>query len=191
MIVNKPLRESFNFQKFTLESMKTSMIVLYVLVSLCLVFSFTALIVATRNGSLFPSTASNTTSSVTPQPTSTGTQTPTPTNLPGELKLNVKESSRIENGLNKIVYSVTLENQGPNNITVNYSQFYLQLYVSRAIYVLERGTVSPQNSGSITLQPHSTSNIQLIFQFATTVSNGMDYVKPTYALQFSGNAIIR
>ena len=105
--------------------MKTSVVILYVLVSLSLVFSLTALIIVAGNNFFTPSGPSDTqTYTTTPQPTSTNTITPTPTPTSttalNEVTFNYSVSSQ-----NKDIFIVSLEYQGESNITINYSQFLL------------------------------------------------------------------
>ena len=158
------------------------MVVLYVLVSLCLVFSLTSLIIVTGNGSVPSDFWSTLTSAVKPEPTEeTVIITPSPTsntNYNGITYSYTVENYRI--------FTVNLHYSGEKEIKINYSQFYLHLSASRMIYTVYEGSASPQNNGTVTLGPtHRTEEIQLIFFFNPSYFNGMDIVPMQYELKLS------
>jgi hypothetical protein len=180
--------------------MKTSIVVLYVMVSLSLALSLTAVIlIATDNNSLAPSLGPESTpdSIYTAQPTKTPSPTnkltPVPTASNVEVTVSYVESSRQEvtSDTTKVTLTVTATIDQGDTITINYSQFRLQLYTTRMIVLVIRGTVDPQNSGSVTLSPSKpTQDFQLIFEFPTTSFNGMDEGYTCYEFQYTGPATI-
>ncbi len=120
---------------------------------------------------------------------------PTPTQPPQtDLTLSYTETSRVENnGRTKITLTIDVKYISGSTTTIDYSQFYLGLYVGRHIYWLGYGTAEPQNSGSFTLGPlHQKQTFQLIFEFPTTHNNGMDGERSTvYQLGYNGAATIQ
>jgi hypothetical protein len=180
--------------------MKHQIAILYVLVSLCLAVSLATLLLVAQNNGVFdpskPSNISTTYPSTTPTPgTSNDRYTINPTNPPatpfaGELTLSASENKQdLGDDRIKVTYTITAQYSGGNNITINYSQFYLELYAPRMIFYMPRGTVNPQNSGTIHLGPaHSSETFQIIYQFGTAISNGMDQTTAVYQLKFNGTA---
>lgn len=180
--------------------MKSSIAVLYILVSLCLVFSLTALlIVANDHGYFEPINPTNTPAPYAPAPSTTYSAEPTPiqesTPPPSPantvLTINYEETSREENNdWAKITLTVTATYQSGDQITIDYSQFYLNLYVFR-LYPLSDGTTNYPNTGTITLGPHhTTQTFKLTYEYGTTGFNGMDPSRVYYQLACHSTATI-
>jgi hypothetical protein len=190
--------------------MKSSTVILSVLVTLSLVISLTALLlVATQNNNsltpnpptptltITPTTPQYTTPTITdspPSPTPTITPEPTPTTPPPqtELTLLYEEIDRVENnGITKVTLTIDLNYTSGPPITIKYSQFCLQLGVWRTLIYFGAGTVETQNSGSFTLDSsHKIQTFQLTFEFQTMGHNGMDPAKHWYQLYYDGPAVI-
>jgi hypothetical protein len=167
--------------------MKPSIVVLYFLVSISLVFSLATFVIVAQDHGLFaPSTPSNT-------PKVQVTSTPNPTQTPTELNISYTQSPKedLNNGLSKVTYAMSVTYQKGSPITVNYSNFYLQLSAPRMGIVLPAGTVAPQNSGTLTLSSsHPTEVFELMFEFPTTSFNGMDQATTYYGLYYNGAATV-
>jgi hypothetical protein len=161
--------------------MKTTTIVLLVLVSLSLVFSLTSLIIVeSQNGFRF--------SGSTPV-RNVPTTTPIPSN---RLSISYNESSKEEIGSSTFV-TLTLNATYINgsDITLSDSQFYLGLYVYRMTFRMPQNTVSPINNGTFTLGlSHTTQIFELSFEFPTISFNGMDNTGTRYDLGYSGPAYV-
>jgi hypothetical protein len=180
--------------------MKTSLLILYILVVLSLVLSVTAVVLlVTKNSDNTLGPEATSTPAPTTSPAASGTpsttNTPTPTVSPSSdasLSLSYSEASRQSEGSNtKVVLSVNITYQKGGAVTLSYSQFYLQLYAPRMVVLMYVGTVNPQNSGTFTLGPsHSTEVFQLTFEFPTESFNGMDTATTGYELQYNGTATI-
>ena len=99
----------------------------------------------------------------------------------------MSSKENINNVNTKVTYTITAINPQGNEFTINYSDFYLQLSVYRMFKKMNEGTVRPQNSGTLTLNPsHSPENFTLTFMFPATTFNGMDYAATQYSLQYNG-----
>jgi len=187
--------------------MKASMVILSALVTLSLVISFTALLlIVTQNNNNMPPNPPTPTITTTPQyttptiteppptPTPTITPEPTPTTPPPqtELTLLYEEIDRvITNDITKVTLTIVLNYTSGPPITINYSQFYLQLYVGRMIFYFNDGTAETKNRGSFTLEPsYKTQTFQLTFEFQTMGHNGMDPAGHIYQLAYNGSADI-
>jgi hypothetical protein len=160
--------------------MKTSMVVLYVLVSLSLLFSLTALTIVAGDSFLFPFNFwSDLADSVT-QAAETPLFVPAPTPAPTYATAidNLTYSYQVLNQNNYThVFTINLKYQGQKELTLNYSQFSLALTAYRNIFVWYRDSALPENSGVVTLSPsHQTETIQLTFNYEQYFFNGMDTV---------------
>jgi hypothetical protein len=182
--------------------MKISTAVMYTLVTLSFIFSLTALIIVSGNNYFMPSGSSNTatpttTPLVTNKPTQTNppitTQTPTPTQTPDSSDLSISFSKQNEQELDigeysttMVNYTINLDYQGKNEITVDYSEFYLELTVTGRWVGMPNeyeGPVYPVDKGSVELGPSNTKAIlQLTFEFPSAVLN--------YSLYYSETAIL-
>jgi|GEM_PF-2020356 len=181
-------------------SMKPSTIILYVLVTLSLIFSLTALLlVVSQNGDIFVPDSSFISPTIVPtMPENTVPQfTPPlqPTQTPGSthLTINYTEINRVENkGRTKVTLSIDVTYDSGDPITIDYSHFCLHLYVWRMIAPMNVGTAEPQNSGRFTLgSSHSTQTFQLDFEFSTTEFNGMDEGRTIYNMGYTGPAEVQ
>jgi hypothetical protein len=189
--------------------MKPSIAILYVLVSLCLAISITTLaIVATDHGFLAPAKPTNMPtpnptlsfstppSTTPPTPTSTDAPIPSPTPFSSTdgLTLTYKPPTKedLPTGVSKVNYTITATYAGNGEVTINYSDFFLELSVWRMVYQFNEGTTPPQNSGTITLNPsHPLQTFELHFVISTKTSNGMDDVTTQYGLNFKGAATLQ
>jgi hypothetical protein len=172
-VVKKRLREPFNSNKFRSQSMKTSIIVLYVLVSLSLLFSLTALIIVAGDNFVVFTGLGESSNHYSHAPTHTvspnydyndayydsSSVTPRTTNSSSIDGLTL---TYFDNGQTPAVFTVTLQYQGKKDITLNYSQFGLDLSAYRMGILMYTGSARAQSSGSVTLGPsHQTETIQL------------------------------
>jgi len=177
--------------------MKRSAIILYVTVALSLIFSLTALIIATQNNNnvFVPNSPTNTPYTPEPQYTEPTTSTAQPTATPSEtnITINYTETNREENnGMTKVTLTVDITYENGDPVTINYSQLHLELYVGRNVLLMPIGTAAPNNSGSFTLEPtHKTQTLQLNFEFSTISFNGMDYAGTIYQLGYNGSATVQ
>ena len=96
----------------------------------------------------------------------------------------------LSNGKTKVTLTVNAEYKEGADVTLNFSQFYLALYLFRFLPLYD-GASYPQNNGSITIgASYPTAVFQLIFDFPTSGFNGMDPAKTYYQLQYNGSATI-
>ncbi|MGD6810399.1 MAG: hypothetical protein ACQCN3_11935 [Candidatus Bathyarchaeia archaeon] len=177
--------------------MKTSTAILYIMVTLSLLFSLTALIIVAGNNNL-PNNPS-----ITNKPTSTQTAAPlippTITNPPAstlipvwvpsgsDLTFSYETSNRqnLNNGQTQVTLTIYIQYYGKVETKIDYSQFYLYTYSPRMTVPMNQGTANPQNTGTATLDPtHTTETIQLTFEFRTLDFNGMDVVGTAYQLKY-------
>lgn len=186
--------------------MKPSIAILYILVTLCLAISITtlAIVVADHDGFLAstPPTGAPTPNptlsfspppSTTPPTPSTDYAGPTPTSYPSTdgltLRYQPPTKEDLPSGISRINYTITATYNGKGEVTINYRDFFLELSVWRMIYQMNEGTTSPQNSGTITLNPsHPIQTFELHFVISTKTFNGMDDVTTQYGLKFKGAA---
>ncbi|MGD6932668.1 MAG: hypothetical protein ACQCN5_00490 [Candidatus Bathyarchaeia archaeon] len=157
--------------------MKSSTATFYVLASLGLVFSLTALILVGGGNNFF-----------TPNKTA-NTQTPTPD---GDVTFSYTFSNfeKLNTNENKVTLSVTLQYQGKNDITIDYSQFYIVLYVYNEFGepVETALTFTPQNHGTVRLGPaHPAEVIKLTFQYPTEIEYDGKTATTYYYLQYKAN----
>jgi hypothetical protein len=120
--------------------------------------------------------------------------TPTPAASPipiSNIALSYNESSRqYIGGPSRVILNVTATYISGNDITINYSQFSLRLYVWRMITQIPQGYAYPLNSGSFTLGiSQKTYTFELIFEFGTDGFNGMDTAGIQYNLEYNGTVI--
>ncbi len=156
--------------------MKTSLIPLYVLVSLCLVFSLTALTIVTLPSDFW----STLTSGSKPQVTYTPSMGTSSSSRSGVADNAIKFSYSDKDSR---IFTVAIEYLGSEDVTIEYSDFYLSLSASRFLFDMYYGSASPVNNGTVTLGPgHSYEVIELIFEFDHTYFNGMDEVLVNYKL---------
>jgi hypothetical protein len=194
--------------------MKLSIVILYVLVSLCLVFSLTALLIVandhgifTPHGSLSSPSASPTVSAtptraintptpvIIPKPTLPHTPKPTSTVTlpPNQLTISYSEASREYIGEDKVKVNVTVTASYPSDqiLSIRYSEFYVELASFRITIPFGAGTAAPKNSGVLTLgSGHTTESFPLIFEFERTNFNGMDNGTVMYQLYYNGTATV-
>lgn len=187
--------------------MKPSIAVLYVLVSLCLAISITTLAIVVADHGFQASTpptgtptpnpnlSFSTSPSTTPQ-TPINTDQPLPTSYPSTDGLTLRYQSPtkedLPSGISRVNYTITATYNGDGEVTMNYSDFFLELSVWRMVYQMNEGTTSPQNSGTITLNPsHPAQTFELHFVISTKTSNGMDDVTTQYGLKFKGAATLQ
>jgi hypothetical protein len=166
--------------------MKTTTKAIIVLVSLSLIFSLTSfVIIITGNAGNIRIFSNHPATSQRPIPT----QTP----YPNIMEINYNETYREVIGNNtRIVLTLNATLFHGNGISINYSQFYLNLYVGRLGLNLPVGTAYPINDGSFPLGNSNKSYIfQLVFEFSSNNSNGMDIVPTRYNLDFNGPASIQ
>jgi len=184
--------------------MKPSTVILYVAVTLSLILSLTTLIIVTQNNNTFTPNSPTTTPEYTEPPTITSnppTEPPTITSIPlspstqpeTSLTVTYTETNREEDdGTTKVTLTVDVTYNNGNDITIKYSEFYLQLYTPRMIVYMAGGKVAPINSGSFNLDPsHKTQTFQLDFAFSTMGFNGMDAAPHVYQLAYSGPATVQ
>lgn len=181
--------------------MKHQIALLYVLVSLCLAVSLATLLLVAQNNGVFnaskPSNISITYPSTTPIATDTSYDrytvnptTPPATPSTGELTLSASENKQnLSDDRIRVTYTITAQYTGNCEITINYTQFYLQEFAPRQIFYVYKGTISPQNHGTVTLSPtHPSDVFQVTFEFGTNISNGMDPASALYQLAYNGTA---
>lgn len=122
-------------------------------------------------------------------------QTLTPTSTPiSNITLSYNETSRENIGDDsKITLTVNATFINGSEININFSQFYLQMYVVRGLIDhIPEGTENPLNNGTFTLGTSQQTNIfQLTFEFPTYGFNGMDTTTTQYNLEFNGTASIQ
>jgi len=94
----------------------------------------------------------------------------------------------------KVTLTIDITYNSGDTITINYSEFWLSIFVGRFLYDIPFGRAESQNSGSFVLGPaYSKQTFQLTFEeFPTEQHNGMDGYRPTgYQLEYSGAATIQ
>ena len=177
--------------------MNNKVLSIFVVISLILsIGSF--LFVILGGTSILPTISPQPSPTLIPQKTPTITTVPTATNSPtttpssSVLAISYSESSREEIGSNsKVTIIVNATYISGNSISIDYSQFYLQLYALRFVDHMPQGTTYPLNSGTLTLGvSHRTQIFQLIFEFSTDSFNGMDNTGTVYNLEYNGPASI-
>jgi hypothetical protein len=181
--------------------MKPSTAVLYVMVTLSLLFSLTALIIVAGNNNMLapispsntpnPTNAQTTVPAVTPLPliTNPPESTPIPVWVPNDSDLTfsyeTSDRQNLNNGQTQVTITIYIQYYGKVETTINYSQFYLYTYSPRMTVPMNQGTANPQSTGSVTVGPaHTTETIQLTFEFRTKDFNGMDVVNTAYQLKY-------
>lgn len=176
--------------------MKSSTVVLFIMVTLSLVFSLTALlIIANDHGFFTPSYPSTSTApnQATQPPTH---NTPKPTTILSNAQLTIQTTQtpkeNLKNDISKVNYTITLTYQKGNALTIDYNDFYLELSITRTALLVPGGTTQPQNSGTIALSPsHPTETFLIQFQFPTTQFNGMDTGTVYYTLKYNGSGTVQ
>jgi hypothetical protein len=170
------------------------MIILFILVSLSLVLSLISVLILAENhiGIGFKGTEG------TPIPTAIGlTNTPfpsgglsSPTPFGSNISIIYAESSREEVSNDyRVTLNVNTTYINGNEITIDYSQFYLRLYAQRFIAQIPAGTAYPLNNGTFTIgASHETQTFQLTFEFPVNSFNGMDNTGTQYNLEYNGTA---
>lgn len=188
--------------------MKTSIALLYALVTLSLVISLTTLLFVVNYTGLKPSAPSNTATpppaapTATTPPTQPNTNTPKPTLQPtaeppspnSQLTVFYTETTRenLNNATWRVTLTLNVHYQQGGEITLTYSQFYLQLYAPRMVVYLYEGTTAPKNSGAFTMGPsHTNEQFQLTFEYPQITFNGMDDAGTIYQLKYNGTAIVQ
>ena len=164
--------------------MKTSMIILFILVSLSLVFSLISFVILVESHISFGFGGSE----GTPIKNS-----PTPTPIPpSKLSISYYESNREEiGGSTKVTIHVNATFINGTDVNFDYSQFYLGLYAPRVPLDMPAGSVYPLNNGTFELGfSHMTETFQLNFEFSTSSFNGMDNSVTHYKLEYNGSAPI-
>ena len=179
--------------------MKTSMVVLFVLVSLSLVLSLISVVILYENNFGFRGNQNTPTPTSTPTITNTPTTTPFATSTPRAtanpntvLDVNYTETCRqIVGNDTTVTLTVNATYISGSDIQLSYSQFYLGLYAPRFIAQIPAGTTYPLNNGTFAVGiSHQTQIFQLNFEFGSSSFNGMDNVGTFYNLEFSGTAVI-
>lgn len=183
--------------------MKPSIAVLYILVSLCLAVSLvTFFIVAGDHGFFAPNNPAITPTPYASAPPVSYNPTPQTTNPPNQAPTISPESDLtftytyngkedLADGISRVSYTITAETQANTPVTIKYSDFHLQLTVWRMLIQMDAGTVTPQNSGTVTLNSsHMTESFELTFEFPTRSSNGMDQATNQFNLCYNGSAIL-
>ncbi len=163
--------------------MKSSTATFYVLASLGLVLSLTALILVGGNDFFTPNKTSN-----TQTPTNTSTTAPPDSDV--TFSYTFSNFEKLNTSENRVTLSVTIEYQGKNDITIDYSQFYIVLYVYNEFGepVETELTYTPQNHGTVNLGPaHSNEVIKLTFQYPTTIEYNQKPASTYYYLQYKAN----
>jgi hypothetical protein len=97
------------------------------------------------------------------------------------------------NGTTTLVLTVNLTyTKGLFDTTIDYSQFNLKLYATRALSYIYEGAVNPENNGKVTIgSSHPTQTFQLNFQYDTLTFNGMDNAPQEYQLSDNGATTIQ
>jgi hypothetical protein len=164
------------------------------MVTVSLVFSIAAFALFAQSSGIFnPKTSPTPTQPAIPQPTFYYPPTIPPTTRPNtHLTITYIESNRVEsNGRATVTLTVTATYQSGNPITLNYSQFYLQLYTPRMVLYLYEGTINYPNHGSVTIgASNPTQTFHLMYEFGTDGFNGMDPAPIKYQLQYNSTATI-
>lgn len=164
--------------------MKTSTVILTVMVTVSLVFSVAAfLVVANMSGLFAPNNPSNT---PTPFPTASPTPMPPKSNISIAYTETVRES--LNDTTTRVTLTVNAEYLNGSKVSIDYSQFYIDLTVFRTV-ALTKGEVYPVNGGAFTLgASHPTQAFQLNFEFPTKTDDGTGLTQTFYALRYNGNA---
>jgi len=151
------------------------MIPLYIMMSLCLVFSLASLTIVTLPSGFW----SALTSESKPQATSTPILD-TSSSRSGVADNAIKFSYSDKDSR---IFTVRIEYLGHEEVIIEYSDFYLSLSASRFLFEVYHGSARPVNNGTVTLGPgYSYEVIELIFEFDHTYFNGMDEVLVSYKL---------
>jgi hypothetical protein len=165
--------------------MKTSMIILFVLITMSLVFSLITLLILVENhfvinfgNPLFP----------------TSTPNPTPKSL---LSYNQTSTEDLPNNYTRIVLSFNLTLIQGNSYSLNYSQFIVSPYVPRGGVIpnlsMEYLEAFPQEKGTVTVNDNDKTQVfQLTFYFATYGANFNGYVGhyTGYDVKYSGDNVL-
>jgi hypothetical protein len=160
--------------------MKTTTIILFVMVSLSLVFSLVSFLIVVENHLGFGFSGTGNTQK---------TNAPSPTPIPSSsVSISYNESSREEiSALTKVTLTVNITYVNGADLHLRYSQFYLKLYAQRLFLHIPAGEVYPLNNGTFTLGvSHRTEIFQLVFKFPTISFNNMDDVRTLYQLAYNG-----
>jgi hypothetical protein len=180
--------------------MQKSIIVLYVLVLLSLIFSLATFLILAHSNFFAPANPINsptpygTSPPITNNPTPPITIKPTSTPTPTSFTVSYIETNResVAGDRTKVALTVNIGYRGGNSVTIDYSQFYLQLYAPRMTIFMYEGTVAPQNSGSFSIgASHQTASFQLTFSYPSGTFNGMDPAKTYYQLKYNGTATVQ
>jgi hypothetical protein len=172
--------------------MKISRAILYSLVTLILVFSIAAaLSLLNGNNNLTPNNTKNTQTPINTQVTNAGNSIPDDGVRFSYTFSNFEKLNIGKYGENKVNLSIKIDYQGKIDITINYSQFYITLYIysKTGEPIQTTNIIAPQNQGSITLGPsHSTEIIQLTFQYPAAIENDKETATTYYHLQYKTGA---
>jgi hypothetical protein len=171
--------------------MKPVTATLYFGSSLILALVVIALAIATPN--IIFSGSNTATPTHTPTPTAT-----TPPTTPPAANYTYKypltftydyQKTDLNNSQTEVGYIVTAAYHKDTPITINISDFYLKLSVQSGMNTMDAGTVSPQNNGTLTLDPsHATETFELSFQFPTYSFTDAEQAATHFRLCYSGQA---
>ena len=124
-------------------------------------------------------------SSPTPKPTAPTTYS--------DISIGYNETSRedIANDTRRLTLTVNVIFINGSELSVDYSQFYLQLWAVRFVPTSIAGTTYPLNSGNFTLGNNQRAySFQLTFEYNALSWNGIENGATYYVLEYNGPASV-